>query len=129
MERFPGIKIIAHHCGGMVPYYEQKIVESYNASEVIHGQEYKNLLARPPIEYFKMFYGDTALNGSAAGLMCGYRFFGADHLVFATDMPFDVEFGDRGIRKTIQSVEALGLSEAEKQMVYEDNARRLLLVR
>ena len=126
MERFPGIKIIAHHCGGMVPYYEQKIVESYNASEVIHGQEYKNLLARPPIEYFKMFYGDTALNGSAAGLMCGYRFFGADHLVFATDMPFDVEFGDRGIRKTIQSVEALGLSEAEKKMVYEDNARRLL---
>jgi aminocarboxymuconate-semialdehyde decarboxylase len=83
-------------------------------------------LKRPPIEYFKMFYGDTALNGSAAGLMCGYRFFGADHLVFATDMPFDVEFGDRGTRKTIQSVEALDLSAAEKKMVYEDNARRLL---
>jgi predicted TIM-barrel fold metal-dependent hydrolase len=41
-------------------------------------------------------------------------------------MPFDVEFGDRGIRKTIQSVEALGLSADEKKMVYEDNAKRLL---
>jgi aminocarboxymuconate-semialdehyde decarboxylase len=126
LERFPGIKIIAHHCGGMVPYFEQKIVEAYNASEIIHGLEYKQLISRPPIEYFKMFYGDTALNGSAAGLMCGYRFFAADHLLFATDMPFDVEFGDRGIRKTIQSVEALGLSADEKKMIYEDNAKRLL---
>jgi hypothetical protein len=41
-------------------------------------------------------------------------------------MPFDVEFGDRGTRKTIQSVEALGLSPAEKKMVYEDNAKKLL---
>jgi len=126
LERFPGIKIIVHHCGGMVPFFEQKIVESYEASEVIHAQEYKNLVKKPPIEYFKMFYGDTALNGSAAGLMCGYRFFGADHLVFATDMPFDVELGDRGVRKTIQSVEALDLRPAEKKMVYEDNARKLL---
>ena len=126
LDRFPGIKIIAHHCGGMVPYFEQKIVEAYNASEIIHGLKYKHLISRPPIEYFKMFYGDTALNGSAAGLMCGYRFFAADHLLFATDMPFDVEFGDRGIRKTIQSVEALGLSADEKKMVYEDNAKRLL---
>ena len=126
LERFPGIKIIVHHCGGMVPFFEQKIVESYEASEVIHAQEYKNLVKKPPIEYFKMFYGDTALNGSAAGLMCGYRFFGADHLVFATDMPFDVEMGDRGVRKTIQSVEALDLRPAEKKMVYEDNARKLL---
>lgn len=66
------------------------------------------------------------MNGSAAGLMCGYRFFGADHLVFGTDMPFDVELGDRGIRKTIQSVEALGLNPVESKMVYEDNAKRLL---
>jgi len=126
LERFLGIKIIVHHCGGMVPFFEQKIVESYNASEMIHAQEYQSLLSKPPIEYFKMFYGDTALNGSAAGLMCGYRFFGADHLIFATDMPFDVEWGDRGIRKTIQSVEALGLNPAESKMVYEENAKRLL---
>jgi aminocarboxymuconate-semialdehyde decarboxylase len=126
LDRFPGIKIIAHHCGGMVPFYEQKIVEAYEASETIHAQEYKSALRKPPIDYFKMFYGDTALNGSAAGLMCGYKFFGADHLLFATDMPFDVEFGNRGTRKTIESVEALGLSAVEKKMVYEENAKRLL---
>jgi aminocarboxymuconate-semialdehyde decarboxylase len=126
LDRFPGIKIIAHHCGGMVPFYEQKIVEAYEASETIHAQEYKSVLRKPPLDYFRMFYGDTALNGSAAGLTCGYKFFGADHLLFATDMPFDVEFGNRGIRKTIESVEALGLSPVEKKMVYEENAKRLL---
>jgi predicted TIM-barrel fold metal-dependent hydrolase len=128
LDRFPNIKIIAHHCGGMVPFYEQKIVESYNASETIHAQEYKSVLRKPPIDYFKMFYGDTALNGSAAGLMCGYRFFGVEHLLFATDMPFDVEFGNRAVRKTIESVEALGLSPSEKKRVYEDNAKSLLRI-
>jgi predicted TIM-barrel fold metal-dependent hydrolase len=126
LDRFPGIKIIAHHCGGMVPFFEQKIVEAYNASAIIHAQEYKGLLPKAPIDYFRMFYADTALNGSAAGLQCGYAFFGADHLLFATDMPFDVEFGNRGIRKTIESVEALGLGPAEKKRIYEENARRLL---
>ena len=120
------VETVRKRDGRVVPYDEQKIAEAYDASQVIHGQQYKNLVPKPPLEYFKMFYGDTALNGSAAGLMCGYRFFGADHLVFATDMPFDVEFGDRGTRKTIESVEALGLSDIEKKMVYEGNARRLL---
>ncbi len=126
LDRFPNLKIIVHHCGGMVPFFEQKIVESYHGSKMIHGLEYESLLSRPPITYFKMFYGDTALNGSVAGLRCGYEFFGPDHLVFATDMPFDVEFGARGTRKTIESVEALGLASADKKKVYEENAMKLL---
>lgn len=126
LEKFPGIKIIVHHCGGMVPYFDQKIVEAYSQSEAIHGEGFEHLVPHPPIVYFKKFYGDTALNGGVGGLRCGYRFFGADHLVFATDMPFDVEFGARALRKTIQSVEELGLSDVEKRMVYEENAKRLL---
>lgn len=126
LERFSGIKIVVHHCGGMVPHFDQKIIEAYSQSEAIHGVAFEHLVPRPPIDYFKMFYGDTALNGGTSGLMCGYRFFGAEHLVFATDMPFDVEFGDRGVRRTIQSVEELGLADAEKAMVYEGNAMRLL---
>ena len=41
-------------------------------------------------------------------------------------MPFDVELGDRGIRKAIQSVEALGFNPVESKIVYKDNAKRLL---
>lgn len=125
-DRFPGIKIIAHHCGAMVPFFDQRIVGAYIGSSTIHDEQYGENLNKPPVEYFKMFYGDTALSGSTAGLMCGYAFFGADRLLFGTDMPFDPEFGHRTISKTIQSIEQMAISDSEKKMIYEGNARRLL---
>ena len=44
-----------------------------------------------PIDYFKMFYGDTALFGAWHAMESGLAFFGADHVLFGTDMPFDPE--------------------------------------
>jgi aminocarboxymuconate-semialdehyde decarboxylase len=58
--------------------------------------------------------------------MCGYAFFGAEHLLFGTDMPYDSEFGDRYTRQTIRSIEQMDISDLEKKKIFEDNARRLL---
>jgi predicted TIM-barrel fold metal-dependent hydrolase len=58
--------------------------------------------------------------------MCGYALYGADNIVFGTDMPYDFEFGERNIRQNIDSVEAMPISDHEKKMIYEDNARKLL---
>ena len=45
-------------------------------------------LKRPHLEYFREFYGDTAMfGGGAHALRCGFDFFGADKVVFATDTP------------------------------------------
>ena len=79
-----------------------------------------------PIEYFKMFYNDTALNGNASGLMCAYQFFGEDHLLFGTDMPHDVENGAIAIRKTIEAIEDMNIPESSKKKIFEGNARNLL---
>ncbi len=125
MERFPRIKIIIHHCGAMVPFFAGRMVESYEASSTIHGMANKIKLNKPFIDYFKMFYTDTVLGGGTAGLMCGYDFFGAGHLLFGTDMPYDAEIGNRMIR-TIESVDAMNISDQERQMIYEGNARDLL---
>jgi aminocarboxymuconate-semialdehyde decarboxylase len=74
-----------------------------------------------------MFYADTALNGNSNFSMeCGLAFFGEDHLLFGTDMPFDVENGSVCLRETIKGIEKMGLPEATKQKIYEGNARRLL---
>lgn len=124
-DRFPGIKIIIHHCGAMVPFFAAKIQGGYDAGGPIHGMQSEGL-KRPLMEYFKMFYTDTAISGSTSGLMCGHDFFGADHLLFGTDMPYDSEHGSRLIRETIQSVEQMTISNLEKQMIYEGNANRLL---
>jgi predicted TIM-barrel fold metal-dependent hydrolase len=73
-----------------------------------------------------MFYGDTALNGNPTGLMCGYDFFGADHVVFATDFPYDNEEGERFTREVIKSVEAMAIPVEHKNMIFEGNAKKLL---
>jgi aminocarboxymuconate-semialdehyde decarboxylase len=83
-------------------------------------------LSKPLIEYFKMFYGDTVLNGSAAALRCGLDFFGPDHVVFASDCPFDPEGGPMFIREGMRSIDDLDLSEEVRRKIYFDNARRLL---
>jgi uncharacterized protein len=46
-------------------------------------------------------------------------------MLFASDMPFDPVQGT-SIRDTIADVEALDISAAERERVYEGNARELL---
>jgi predicted TIM-barrel fold metal-dependent hydrolase len=126
LEKYPNLKLITHHCGSMIPYLEQRIIGAYDHAEVLRGAKYKQGLTKSPIEYFKMFYNDTAIYGSTPGLMCAYAFCGADHLLFATDFPYDSQFGERYIRQTIQSIEQMNISDKEKKMIFEDNARKLL---
>ncbi len=125
-DKHPNIKFITHHCGGLVPYFEQRIIGAYDHAEVLRGAKYKQGLRKEPIEYFKMFYNDTAIYGHTPGLMCGYAFCGPERLVFGTDFPYDSELGDRYTRQTIESVEQMDIGDKEKKMIFEDNARRLL---
>ncbi len=126
LEKHPNLKFMTHHCGSMVPYFEQRIIGAYDHAEMLRGAKYKQGLTKSPIEYFKMFYYDTAIYGSTPGLMCAYAFCGADHILFATDFPYDSQYGERYIRQTIQSVEQMNISDLEKRMIFEDNARELL---
>ena len=57
--------------------------------------------------------------------MCALDFFGADHMMFATDSPYDDEMGARVYRETIPAVEAMAISAADKRKIFEGNARRL----
>ncbi len=85
---------------------------------------YKSMKKRP-IEFLKMFYGDTALFGARAGTVCGLDFFGVDHVLFASDTPFEPEPG-LFIRETIKVLNSLDISAAHKEQIYQRNAERLL---
>jgi predicted TIM-barrel fold metal-dependent hydrolase len=82
-------------------------------------------LKKPPIEYYKMLYADTAL-GEVAPTRCGHAFFGTDKSVFATDAPFDSEQGRALMRNTIAAVNALEISQGEKDAIFAGNAKKLL---
>ncbi len=125
-EKYPDLKIITHHCGGMVPYFASRIAGQYDTMELRAGYRYEPHLTKHPVDYYRMFYADTAVSGSTAALMCGYDFFGADHILFGTDMPYDGQLGDRYTGQTILSVEQMAIPDAEKKQIFEDNAKKLL---
>lgn len=128
LKRFPTIKFITHHCGAMIPYLAGRIASHYDNYEMIWKLRfYEEGLTQRPIEYYKMFYNDTGLDGGGPGpLMCAYDFFGPEHLLFATDMPFDSQLGAVAIRETIRSIDAMNIPDADKAKIYEENARKLL---
>jgi aminocarboxymuconate-semialdehyde decarboxylase len=130
LERLPNLRLITHHCGGMLPYFagRAETLWAQLGSRSADGAEAEVLkrLSKPPLAYFKMFYGDTVLGGSASALRCGLDFFGADKVVFASDCPFDPEGGPMFIREGIRSIEDLQLDKEDARKLYFGNAFKLL---
>lgn len=130
-DRLPNLKIITHHLGGMTPYFEGRVgpgmdqLGSRTTGEDLGAV--RDRLERRPLDYFRQFYGDTAVFGSAAATRCGLEFFGPDHVLFASDCPFDPEQGPGYIRETIRVIDRdLDVSDEVRAQIYEGNARRLL---
>jgi len=126
LEKFPPLKIITHHCGAMVPYFAGRIKNAYDLAEVRLSGSVKQGLSKEPIEYYRMFYNDTAVGGNRSALMCAYDFFGSEHILFGTDMPFGIEQGSGLVRQTIESIEQMDIPDSDKKKIFEENARQLL---
>ena len=127
-DKLPNIKIVTHHLGGLVPYLEGKIFMGFR--QAAEGDFDANPVAaeaglkRPMSDYYRMFYGDTAVNGIDKALECGMAFFGADHCLFASDAPFDPLGGEHLIRESMRLID--GLDEITREKIYSGNARRLI---
>lgn len=128
-DRLPGIRIVAHHLGAMIPYFEGRI--GYGLDQLgtrTADEDYATLLAslrKRPYDYFKMFWADTAVFGSRPATECGLKFFGTDQIVFASDAPFDPEGGSLYIRETLKVIDSLDISDADRQKIYHHNVERL----
>jgi uncharacterized protein len=128
-DRQPDLKIITHHMGGMVPYFEGRVGYGWDqlgkrTSDTDYTIVLKTLKKRP-LDYFRMFYADTALFGGFPATQCGLAFFGLDRVLFASDVPFEPSPG-LYIRETIRCIEGLNLKPEEKDQIYRGNAERLL---
>jgi predicted TIM-barrel fold metal-dependent hydrolase len=129
-DRFPALKIITHHMGAMAPYFEGRLGPGLDQLGVRTSDEdlgaVLRRLKKRPLEYFKMFYADTALFGAYDATVCGLKFFGVDRVLFASDAPFDPERGPMFIRETIRIVDELPISDVERERIYWRNAVDLL---
>lgn len=130
LDRHPNIKIITHHLGGMIPYFEGRVGPGWDQLGTrTSDEDYTTLLKKlkkRPLEYFRMFYADTALFGAREATICGLKFFGVERTLFASDSPFDPERGPGYIRSTIEIIDSLDITPEQRRAIYEGNARRLL---
>ena len=128
-DRHPSIKIVSHHMGAMIPYFEGRVGHGWDQlGKRTSDEDYEGLLKsmkKRPLDYFKMFYADTALFGAYSATKCGLDFFGVDRVLFASDSPFDPEGGTLYTRETIDVIDRLDITEEQRERIYRGNAERV----
>lgn len=131
-ERHPAFKVITHHMGAMIPYFEGRVGPGWDQLGTRTSDEDYTAITKEmkrkgkrPVDYFRNFYADTALFGALEATRCGLAFFGVEKTLFASDAPFDPEGGRMYIRETLRIIDRLELSAAQREAVCEGNLRKL----
>ncbi len=123
-DRHPELKIITHHMGGMIPFFDGRVGPGMDVLGARTTDEDLSTilpaLKKPHAEYFKNFYADTAMFGATLGIECGMKFFGIGHTVFSTDFPF------APTAETIDAINSLELERQDLEALCSGNAERLL---
>ncbi len=115
-DQAPDLKLIVPHVGGILPYLTGRIASYGHATLQFHDQA---ALQHPVSYYVDKLYIDTVSYHPEALDYC-YRLLGPDRILYGTDHPF----GDYTVAADID--EKMNWPEADKQKVYEGNAKRVL---
>lgn len=116
VERFPGIKWVLGHLGGAVPYLAERFDRGYEAFA-----ECREHIQSPPSEQLKQFYYDT-VNFDPNCLRLAIDFAGIDHILAGSDYPHQIG----SLEKMVASINALDLSEDDREKILGGNAAHLL---
>jgi aminocarboxymuconate-semialdehyde decarboxylase len=123
-ERNPGLKVITHHMGGMIPFHATRVegallrvMRERARTEAPGAGPY---MRRAPLEALQTFYGDTAMHGNVNGVRCGIEFFGHNNSVFASDHPYGM------IGQHIDMMDRLELEGPALRKIMSENAERLM---
>ncbi len=100
----------------MIPFFESRIIEEGYRYNQIAKPVYAEL-TKAPIDYYKRFYSDVEIRTPGA-VLCTYQFFGPEHVLFATGMPYGPMGGYAALRNSINCIEQLPITEEQKQMIF-----------
>ena len=125
VERYPALRFLTHHAGGIIPHLSGRLGLRQESPGQRKGLGVDDRFTPEyTVELYKRFYGDSVFSGAHGPLECAIEFFGLDHIMFGTDMPFGDEAGELFVRETIADIETL--PKPQQQALFEDNARNLL---
>jgi len=115
-DRYPGIKLIASHLGGMILLYLDRLNWREGDPECKEEPEY----------YFKKIYYDTAGPIRAAFIKLVYDTVGASQILFGADYPHGRGGrDDQFYPMTLKAMEDLDIPKEDKEKIYYRNAQTL----
>jgi aminocarboxymuconate-semialdehyde decarboxylase len=129
LERYPDLKFVTHHLGGMIPFYASRAdamggeIARYRAASLTEASE---PLPGRPSDYFRKFFNDSMVNGSAAAMRCGLEFFGAERIMYGTDFPMGSNNGEDWPVEVLDTIRSLGLSAADQELLLGANLHRIM---
>jgi aminocarboxymuconate-semialdehyde decarboxylase len=115
LERYPRLRVIVVHGGGVIPYLLGRIRKGDAVRSDMHG-----LLPRPLSEYLSRVYVDTVVHDPAT-LAFLVQIWGADLIAPGTDYPYDL--GDLRPRDTVAAAQ---LDDDVRHQILERNGARAL---
>lgn len=121
-EKFPSLKMVCAHVGGALPMLPGRLGFGY---ELRHDSSFgpwePDVLTRPPAAYIRQLYLDTVSLHPPA-VACAVETVGVDHVIFGSDFP-PVPIP---LKRSVDVVRALKISDADKEKIFGLNAARLL---
>lgn len=114
-ERFPRIRWVLSHLGGMIPYMAERLDRGWHAFADCRAH-----CPRLPSEYLRRFYYDT-VNFDPEALRLAIAFAGAGHVLAGSDYAHQI--GSPG--KMLESLRALLVEEEVRGQILGGNAERL----
>lgn len=113
LDRYPGVKVIAAHGGGTLPYIAGRLDRCHEQMAACRVR-----IAESPSSYLRRIYYDAVVYTPEALALC-IAVGGADRVLYGSDYPHNI--GD--MRGCLARVD--GLPEAQRRDVRGGNARRI----
>lgn len=114
-ERHPRLRFLSSHLGGALPFLAERIERGY------YDPQCRVAAKNPPSHYYRAIYCDTVVF-KPEPILYALQFYGAEKITLGSDYPFRMG----NLPESIKSISRLDIPEAEKELIFCGNARRLL---
>lgn len=114
LDKVPGLKLVASHLGGCLPYLAERLDRCHQAFP-----ELKNI-KRKPSDYIKDVYIDC-VSFEPKAVEFALNYMGNKRLLVGSDYPHQI--GD--IEKAVEIVNKIDISEEQRELIFFKNAKEL----
>jgi predicted TIM-barrel fold metal-dependent hydrolase len=122
LEKFPRLRMVCAHVGGALPMLPGRLGFGYELRrDMSFGPWEPDVMTRPPASYIAQLYLDTVSLHPPA-VQCAVDTVGIDHVIYGSDFP-PVPIA---LKRSVDVVHQLKISDQDKQKILGDNAAALL---